>query len=196
MSGLKKTPLARAEWIKCIALFFGVYSQASEVFNSIVENYNNLKNAAAESKSSFSVLPNMVYGDSWAVPGSRSFAAELFKDANIIYPWSSSNSEGSLFLDFEAVLAKASDADIWLVNSMNISSVSDIIKADSRYKYFTAVKNGRVYNNTGNKGKYGNPYWEEGILYPDRILSDLIKIFHPETENSNPFYFYKRLSLD
>ena len=190
---LEKTPLARAEWIKCIALFFETYDQASSVFKTIEENYNNLKKTAADSKCSFSVLPNMVYGDSWAVPGGRSFAAELFKDANIKYPWSANNSEGSLFLDFEAVLAKASDADIWLINSMNISTINDVLQADSRYKYFSAVKNGRIYNNTACKVKYGNPYWEEGLLYPDRILSDLIKIFHPETENSNQFYFYKKL---
>ena len=63
-----------------------------------------------------------------------------------------------------------------------------------RYKLFNALKTGRVYNNNVNTGRYGNPYWEEGILYPDRVLSDLIKIFHPEAENTNPFYFYKKLA--
>ena len=191
---LEKTPLARSEWIKCTALFFGCREEGVKVFDSIEESYNTLKKKAAGSECGISVLPNMVYGDSWAVPGGRSFAANLFKDANIDYPWSDNDSEGSLFLDFESVLAEAKDADIWLVNSMNINSIDDIIKTDTRYRFFSAVKRGEVYNNNRYTGSHGNPYWEEGLLYPDRILSDLIKIFHPETENTNPFYFYKKLS--
>lgn len=192
---LEKTPLARAEWIKCIALFFGETEKAETLFNEIEANYLNLKKAASGSESRLSVLSNMVYGDSWAVPGGRSFAANLFNDANIVYPWSNDNSEGSLFLDFETVLASASEADIWLLNSIGIDTIEDVLKADRRYEMFSPVIDGNVYNNDLGKSGYGNPYWEEGILYPDRILSDLIKIFHPEIENENPFYFYKKLPL-
>ena len=193
---LEKTPLARSEWIKCIALFFGRSEDADKLFNSIEDNYMRLKNAASLSDKQSSVLPNMVYGDSWAVPGGESFAANLFKDANINYPWSGDDSEGSLFLDFESVLSKASDADVWLINSSNIDSIDDIIRSDTRYRLFNALKTGKVYNNNINTGRYGNPYWEEGILYPDRVLSDLIKIFHPEVENRNQFYFYKKLAVN
>ena len=192
---LEKNPLARAEWIKCISLFFNSLEKAETVFNNVENSYMELKEAAAVSEKSVSVLPNMVYGDIWPVPGGKSFAACFYNDANVIYPWSNTGNEGSLFLDFEAVLSRASDADIWLVNSMNINSIDDIIKTDSRYSLFSAVKTERVYNNNRNTGKYGNPYWEEGNLYPDRILSDLIKIFHPEVENSNPYYYYKKLDL-
>ena len=169
--------------------FCDSYSKADKIFNNIEDNYIRLKNRALQSESSFTVLPNMVYGDSWAVPGGRSFAANFFKDANINYPWSYDDSEGSLFLDFEAVLSEASDADIWLINSMNINSTEEVLKSDSRYRLFSAIQSGNVYNNNRDTGKYGNPYWEEGILYPDRILSDLIKIFHPEVENSSQFLF-------
>ncbi len=191
---LEKTPLARSEWIKCIALFFGKLDEAEIVFSSIEQNYIKLILLAASSDTIITVLPNMIYSGSWAVPGGKSFAAALFKDANIIYPWRTNDSEGSFFLDFESVLSEASDADVWLINSSDISSIDEIIRADMRYKLFNALKTGRVYNNNVNTGRYGNPYWEEGILYPDRVLSDLIKIFHPEAENTNPFYFYKKLA--
>ncbi len=190
---LEKTPLARAEWIKCTALLLGKADEGEEIFRRIESNYRLLKEKVSETAVRVTVLPNMVYGGSWAVPGGKSFAAELYRDANIVYPWSSIKSEGSLFLDFETVLEGASDADVWLVNSRNINSLDDIIKTDIRYNIFSAFRSGNVYNNNRNTGSYGNPYWEEGILYPDRILSDLVKIFHPEVENSNPFYFYWKL---
>ncbi len=192
---LEKTPLARAEWIKCTALFFDCEEKASAVFSDIEANYLNLKKAACKTESRVSVIVNTVYGGSWGVPGGKSYAAALFSDAGLSYPWTDNNSSGSIFLDFETVLEKGRDADIWLINSSGINTISELLKSDRRYSFFSAAENGSVYNNNKNVSEYGNPYWEEGILYPDRILSDLIKIAHPETENSNPFFFYKKLSL-
>jgi iron complex transport system substrate-binding protein len=38
----------------------------------------------------------------------------------------------------------------------------------------------------------GNDYWQSGISNPDVVLSDLIKILHPEIlPNHNLFYYQK-----
>jgi iron complex transport system substrate-binding protein len=65
---------------------------------------------------------------------------------------------------------------------------------DLRYADFKAFKSGNMYNNTlvCNEKGYSN-YWESGIVYPDKILSDLINIFHPTLQENIHFNFYKKL---
>jgi iron complex transport system substrate-binding protein len=51
-----------------------------------------------------------------------------------------------------------------------------------------------VYNNdrrTVENG--GNDYFESGYLYADRVLADLIAIFHPELMPDHELYYYRRL---
>ena len=55
------------------------------------------------------------------------------------------------------------------------------------------MKEGRVYNNilrTNASG--GNDYFESGVVRPDLVLRDLIKIFHPDLV-ADDFIYYKRL---
>jgi iron complex transport system substrate-binding protein len=39
----------------------------------------------------------------------------------------------------------------------------------------------------------GNDYWERGVVRPDLILADLVKILHPEIDSSKDFNFYKKI---
>ena len=38
-----------------------------------------------------------------------------------------------------------------------------------------------------------NDYWESGMTRPDRILKDVIKIFHPDLLPDHQLYYYKKL---
>ena len=38
----------------------------------------------------------------------------------------------------------------------------------------------------------GNDYWESGVVHPDLVLRDLVKIFHPELVPEE-FVYYRRL---
>lgn len=65
---------------------------------------------------------------------------------------------------------------------------------DNRYANFAAVKTGNVYNNNArinNSG--GNDYWESGTSNPDIVLSDLIKILHPEILPNHQLVYYRKL---
>jgi iron complex transport system substrate-binding protein len=48
-------------------------------------------------------------------------------------------------------------------------------------------------NNLRRSAKGGNDYWEGGIMHPDLILRDLIKIFHPEALPTDTLVYYRRL---
>ena len=49
-----------------------------------------------------------------------------------------------------------------------------------------------IYNNDNRVNEFsGNDYWESATVYPQRVLKDLIKIFHPELLQHELFYYRK-----
>lgn len=193
-SHLENTPLARAEWIKFIAAFFDREKKANDVFDSLVANYNRLKEIASTVKTKPTVFTDALFGGKWYKPGGNSFAAKLILDAGGDYLWKDNNSTGSLKLDFEQVYEKAHDADFW-VNVHYWNKFSDISKADPRYTKFKAYNTRNVYNNNLVVNEFGgNDIWESGIINCDLVLADLIKIFHPELLPDHKFRYYKKLA--
>jgi iron complex transport system substrate-binding protein len=39
----------------------------------------------------------------------------------------------------------------------------------------------------------GNDYWESGVMHPDLVLADLVKILHPEISQGKEFYYYRKI---
>jgi len=65
---------------------------------------------------------------------------------------------------------------------------------DSRFKDFEPFETGRVYNNnkrTNDSG--GNDFWESGVVHPEMLLADLIKIFHPDLMPDHELYYYQKV---
>ncbi len=192
---LEKEPLARAEWIKFFAAFLNKETEANELFLRIEANYFQLKKIAQDAKSNPTVFTELKYGDVWYEPGGKSFMAQLIKDANANYLWQTDTNTGSLPLSFENVLKTAKNAEYWL-NLSAIKSKEELLKSDNRYKIFKAFQQNKCFNNTLVTNTKGySTYWESGILFPNKLLSDLIQIFHPELKDSinAPFYYYKQL---
>jgi iron complex transport system substrate-binding protein len=97
-------------------------------------------------------------------------------------------------LSFEQVFDRASDAEYWLNGSQKWKSRQDLIQTDSRYQQFTAVKTGNLYSPILRvNAEGGNDYWQSGIANPDLILTDLVKLFHPELLPDAAFTYYKKL---
>jgi len=151
---------------------------ADSLFNQIESSYSMLKTKAIEYKTKPTVLTELKYGDTWYVPGGKSFMAQLINDANATYLWSNDTASGSLPLSFEEVYRKAKNADYWL----NVSMCTDkkqVVAQDHRYADFLAYKTNSIYNNNLHRNVLNySTYWETGILFPNKILSDFISIFH------------------
>jgi iron complex transport system substrate-binding protein len=190
---MENTPLGRAEWIKFMAAFFDKEKEADSLFNSIESDYLKVKAEALKAKTRPSAYVGIRYGDIWYMPGGNSYAANLLKDANAEYLWEDNKERGSQHLSFEEVYQKASEADCW-INTGEWKTINDVLKADVRYGNFKAVKTGNVYNNNKRLNEFGcNDYWESGIVHPHLVLSDLIKIFHPELLPGYKLVYYKKL---
>lgn len=192
---LEQSPLARSEWIKFFGAFVNKSILADSLFNEIEQNYLELKLLASSAKSLPSVFSEIKFGEIWYVPGGKSFAATFYNDAHANYIWKDNTQTGSLHLSFEEVYNKAKDADFWL-NMALVKTKKELLSLETRYSEFKSFQTGNLYNNikTSNANGYSD-YWETGILYPNRVLRDLIVIFHPELKSrlSNELYYYKKL---
>lgn len=190
---LEETPLGRAEWLKFTALFFNKEREADSIFNVIEGNYNRVKEAVRTVDKRPTILSGVVYGDTWYVPGGNSWAGKYLKDAGADFLWKDSESSGSLQLSFEAVYEKAHDADYW-IGVANYYSLKELKSTDDRYSNFSTFDNGALYTyNARAIENGGNDYFESGFSRPDIVLSDLVKIIHPELLPEHELYYYKKL---
>ncbi|HEX2908500.1 MAG TPA: ABC transporter substrate-binding protein [Phototrophicaceae bacterium] len=190
---LETSPLGQAEWGKFISLFFNTEAQAETIYTDVKTRYEDLKALVADVADKPTVLATTPFGDTWYLPGGRSYLAQLLADAGAAYLWADDEATGSLFLDFETVLNRAAAADFW-VNTYQ-TTMADLLAADERFADFAAVENEAVYtNNARQNANGGSEYFETGVANPDIILADLIKIFHPDVLPDHEFYFYKSLS--
>lgn len=191
----EETPLARAEWIKFFAAFVDKYEMADSIFKQVEKNYNELRSLAQKTLTKPTVFTDIKYSDSWYMPGGKSYVAQFLADAGTNYLWKDDHNTGSVPLSFEQVYMKAKEADFW-INPSVLKTKKELLSFDDRYAEFKAFKNGTVYNNTkfiNDKGY--STYWETGMIYPDRILHDLLLIFHPEIKEQfkNDLYYYEQL---
>ena len=125
--------------------------------------------------------------------GRDSYMAQLIHDAGGDYLWSDVIGADAIPLDVERVFLKAANADIWL-NPSFYRSRQALFATDLRFKKFRAAQTGNIYNNTRQQiANTGNPIWEAGIVNPDNVLADLIKIFHPDRMPDWEFIYYEKL---
>ncbi len=188
------TPLGRAEWIKFIAAFFNHEEKAKTIFDTIEKQYTTIRDAAMKTDTRPTVFANTPWQGTWYVPGGKSHFAALFADAGADYIWKETLATGSLALSFETVFYKADNGDVWLNAGWGIDSLDDLIESDERLSNFKAYKTGRVYsNNKRVREEGGNDFWESGVVNPQVILADLVKILHPELLPNHELYYYRKL---
>ncbi|MCK4344452.1 MAG: ABC transporter substrate-binding protein, partial [Bacteroidales bacterium] len=192
---LEKSPLAKLEWIKFIGAFYGIEQEASDVFDTIVAEYDSIKNIAFKLERKPKVMIGLPWKDTWYIPGGKSFAARFIKDAGGEYIWEKLDSKIARPMGFETIYKKAKDADIW-INPGDIDNLEAILTVDARLKHFKPIKSRKVFNNNAIMNKTGgNDYWESGITHPQIILKDLVRIFHPEVLPDHELVYYKNISF-
>jgi iron complex transport system substrate-binding protein len=191
---MEDSPLGRSEWLKFTALFFNQEQEAEQIFAKVARKYEEIAVKAKAVKTRPTVFLGFNFKGTWYMPGGRSYTAKYLEDAGANYLWSNDKSSGSLPLSFEAIIERANNADFWLNSSQKWKDKKDILAEDNRYSDFKAVKNGKIYNNNLRVNENGgNDYWESGISNPDVVLSDLIRIFHPEILPKHELVFYRHV---
>ncbi len=186
-------PLGRAEWLKFIAAFYEKDILADSIFNGIVKNYTTAKALASNITKKPVVTSGSMFKDVWNIPGGHSFVAKYLKDAHTDYVWKNNTANGSLQLNFENVLEKAQNAELW-IGAGAFKTKAQMLEQHTGYSYFNAFKTNTVYTYTKTVGaKGGLLYYELGPLRPDIILKDIINIAHPKLLKNYTNFFFKRL---
>lgn len=192
---VETTPLARAEWVKLVAVLLNRETLVNQQFAKVEAEYNRLAALTRAVKTRPSVITGTAYKDSWFVPNGDSYMARFFKDAGASYPWAHTRSTGSLPLNFETVFPVGLKADVWLnVGLTDADTKKGVLGKDPRYAEFKAFKSGRMYNYSKRTNSRGsNDYWESGAVSPHRVLADLIRILHPELLPTHELYYYQQV---
>ena len=190
---LEQQPLAMAEWIKFIALFYNRERQAEELFSNIAMQYNELRKAVSSTETRPTVLLGAPFQGTWWMAGGRSYAARLLDHAGAQYLWEDNDETGAIPLDIESVYARAADADFW-INTGTWTEKDEALEHDTRFTEFRAYREGSMYNNNRRTNGFGgNDFWESGRANPHIVLADLVAIFHPGLLPDHELIYYKNL---
>ena len=190
---VEQDPLGKTEWLVALSEIVGHREQGIAYFSEVPQRYNHLKAMTATATSPQpKVMLNTPYADSWFMPSTTSYLSRLIADAGGDYIYKKNTSNHSLPIDIEEAALLTTEADIWL-NVEGVSSLEDLRNQYPKFANMPCVLRGEVYSSDKRKVPGGgNDYWEAGVVQPDIVLRDLIKIFHPELV-AEEFVYYRKI---
>lgn len=189
---VEEAPLGKTEWLVALAEIVGCREQGIAYFSQVPQRYNHLQSMAAVATSPQpTVMLNTPYADSWFMPSTTNYLARLIADAGGDYIYKKNTSNHSQPIDLEEAALLTAEADIWL-HVEGVSSLQDLHNQYPKFAKMPCVQRGEVYNCDQRRVTGGgNDYWESGVVQPDVVLRDLIKIFHPELISEELVYYRK-----
>ena len=186
---MENHPLGRTEWVLFYGLLLGHRAEAEKVFADTERHYLTLKGLAAEVEYRPTVLLERRYGTSWAVPSGGSYIGVMHADAGADYVFRDYAGTKSVHLTFEEVYDRAGDADCWFLKyDTRAPFTYTLLKQEYEpYANFRPWQERRVFAcNT-----ITSTYYDDITLHPDRVLEDLIAIYHPDLlpDHQQRYYF-------
>lgn len=191
---LEESPLGRAEWMVALAEVLDCRAKGEQVFAGIPVRYEACRRLVADVSERPTVMLNMPWSDVWSLPSQSSYMARLVRDAGGDYIYTKAKPGTYDRIGMETACTLLDRADYWL-NVNNLVTLDELKAADPRFARARVVKERRVYNNNRRlTAAGGNDFWESSVVRPDRILKDLIGIFHPEVlSGPDSLFYYRRL---
>ena len=192
---LESTALGRAEWLKYMALFLNEERKAQTLYSGVKARYRSLSKSvgAIPEKDRPLVMTGQSTRGVFTIAGGRSYVASLIKDAGGRYAWADNTAVGVASVDLEAQVQRAADADVW-INGLGWKSLAAMLEDEPRYAEFKAYRQGQVWTyERPVTPAGGNDYWSRSVTRPDLVLSDLVKIFHPQFASGKAFEWYTKL---
>lgn len=189
---LEESPLGKAEWMIVLSELTDTREKGIERFREIPERYQALKALTKSVEQRPTVMFNTPWNDSWVMPSTQSYMAQLIDDAGADYIYKENTSNSSTPIGLETAYGLIQKADYW-INVGSATTLDELKTVNPKFADAKAVREKTVYNNnlrltpTG-----GNDYWESAVVRPDVVLRDLIRIFHPELV-SDSLYYYRHL---
>jgi iron complex transport system substrate-binding protein len=127
----------------------------------------------------------------WYVPCGQSTMGQMYADAGADYLFSWCEGSGSVPLSYEVVLDKAADADVWLLKyNSDVDRTLESLLADfAGYSHFKPFRQRNIYAcNTHHRHLF-----EETAFHPERLLKELVAIFHPRLLTGYTLQYYEKM---
>lgn len=176
-----------------IGEIIGKREEAIALFDSIAGRYNALKSHYSSIADKPGVMVNAPYGDSWWMPSTGNYMSQLIADAGGDYIYKENTGNRSKDIDIEEAYMLAAEADVW-INPGQATSETQLTALAPRFTDTKPFVNGRVYNNNRRSSPGGgNDFYESGVMHPDVVLQDLIKVFHPDSLDGYETVYYQCL---
>ncbi len=190
---MESTPLGRAEWIKFVAVFYNKEKLADSLFQNMTIRYLALKQLARQASTHPSILVGNSFKGTWYMPSGTGFMGHLLADAQCSYYFCNDTTIGSIPVNFEQALQYFRNATIWLnCSALNLTALQN---SDSRYRLFKSFQNQQVYSLNGRvTPNGGNDFWEGGVVHPDVLLRDYIRVLHPELLSNQPLVYLMKMT--
>ncbi len=190
---LEESPLAKAEWVVAIGEIIGKREEAAALFDNIADRYNSLKDRFSSIAGKPKVMINAPYGDSWWMPSTSNYMSQLIADAGGDYIYRENTGNSSKNIDIEEAYMLMSGADIW-INPGQAKSKAQVAAMTPRFTDTRPFLTDKVYNNNlKGSANGGNDFYESGVMHPDVILQDLVKVFHPDSLPGYSPVYYRQL---
>jgi iron complex transport system substrate-binding protein len=188
-------PLARAEWMKFLAVFFNREREANALFEEAAKNYSATKRLGeAVANRPEVLLGSSSARDTWLLNGGRNFMARLVYDAGGKYFWHDELSLSLVPAGFERVFSEQAGTSVWLSRPFLAQTRRQLTASDPRLAFFAPVDHGRVLVPDRNPTVHHRAPWSDQSLdHPDFVLADLMAALHPELLPHHEFHYLRRL---
>ena len=188
---MESSPLGCAEWMRFYGRLFGLANQCDSLFSVVRDEYEALKNATKGVEHRPGLMCELKSSSAWYVPCGESTMGRMYVDAGADYLFSWCKGRGSVPLSYEVVLDKAADADVWLFKyNSEVDRTYGSLQADfAGYSHFKPFVKRNIYAcNTRNRHLF-----EETSFHPERLLKELVAIFHPSLLTDYTLLYYEKI---
>jgi len=184
------TYMGRVDWVRLVGMLLGREREADAFVARVEAEIARLKaRAATQPKRSLLWAWYMSGGDRWSVT-QRNADAALIRDANaevVLGAPDDPRLDTFSRLSTEQLLERGSGADCWMIRDP-LSSIYDNRAVLHRFK---AYRDRCVFWQPGRKNPNADAWevWEMGLIRPDWMLADIIKMVHPPLRDGSWRYF-------
>ncbi|MBQ7179709.1 MAG: ABC transporter substrate-binding protein [Bacteroidaceae bacterium] len=180
---MESSPLARAEWVRFYGRLFGREKEADSLFKAVETAYLAIKKRiATETERRPRLLVETPQGSHWYVPGGASTMGQLYQDAGADYIFSSTSGAGSTPLSIEQVLERGMDAQVWILKH---HGPVDLRQLRKDYPALARINAPMYLCDTST-----SLFYEETPYHPERLLQNLVNIFHPELAYPEEYSYF------
>ncbi len=188
---MESSPLGRAEWMRFYGRLFGKAVLCDSLFASVCNEYETLCGAVKNVVYRPRLMCELKTGSVWYMPCGGSTMGRMYADAGANYLFSYNNGSGSAPLSYEVVFDKAYDSDIWLFkyNSEQNKTYSSLLSEYAGYGHFKPFREQVIYA----CNSYHKRLFEETAFHPEKLLKELIAIFHPHLVPDYTLRYYEKI---